>query len=209
MRAARAGDDALDALAELAADSRWRAHQGVRDTLASERYGDLAFGLACWVACRGWRQGADVDILLAQRQPIRDFATGILAQRHRQVRKRGRGFAELGPDARHELRIALKKLRYGAEFFASLYPPKETERFRRAASRMQDVLGHLNDVAVAEHVVRDLLDGTEPGSRQRSVALGAGQVLGWYARQSQELEPQAVAAWDEFRSAAPFWTEEG
>ena len=74
---------------------------------------------------------------------------------------------------------------------------------------MQDVLGHLNDVAVAEHVVRDLLDGTEPGSRQRSVALGAGQVLGWYARQSQELEPQALAAWDEFRSAAPFWTEEG
>ena len=71
VRAARAGDDALDALAELAADGRWRAHQGVRDTLASERYGDLAFGLACWVACRGWRQGADVDILLAQRQPVR------------------------------------------------------------------------------------------------------------------------------------------
>lgn len=209
VRTARVGDDALDTLAEIAADRRWRAHQGVRETLASQRYADLAFNLACWVAGRGWRQRADVDILLAQRQPIRDVAAAILDKRHRQVRKRGRAFASLGAEARHELRIALKKLRYGTEFFASLYPERETERFRRAAARMQDILGHLNDVAVAEHVVRDLLDGLEPGARQRAAALGAGQVLGWYARQSQDLEPQAIAAWDEFRRLEPFWNGEG
>ena len=105
------------------------------------------------------------------------------------------------------MRIALKKLRYGTEFFSSLYPAKMTEPFRRAASRMQDILGHLNDVAVAEHVVGDLLHDTEPGARQRAAALGAGQVIGWYARQSLELEPQAVAAWEEFRAAEPFWGE--
>ncbi len=209
LRAARPDDDALAAFVELASEQRWRAHHDVRETLASERYGDLAFGLACWVACRGWRQGADVDVLLTQRQPVRTFAATILAKRYRQVRKRGRNFAQLGADARHELRIALKKLRYGTEFFSSLYPGKQTDRFRRAASRMQDVLGHINDVAVAEHVIRDVLDGTEPGARQRAAALGAGQVLGWYAHQSLELEPQAVAAWDEFREAAPFWIEEG
>ena len=62
---------------------------------------------------------------------------------------------------------------------------------------------------MAEHVVRDLLDGLEPGARQRAAALGAGQVLGWYARQSQDLEPQAIAAWDEFRRLEPFWNGEG
>ena len=46
---------------------------------------------------------------------------------------------------------------------------------------MQDLLGHMNDVAVAQHVVEDLLTATEPGARQRAAALGAGQVLGWYA----------------------------
>ena len=200
--APRAPDDPISTtLVELVADSRWRAHQTVRETLASERYGDLAFGLACWVARRGWRQGADIDVLLAQRQPVRDFAADILTRRHRQVRKRGRGFAELSAEARHELRIALKKLRYGTEFFAALYPARETERFRKAAARMQDVLGHMNDVAVAQHVLKDLLDGTEPGSRQRAAALGAGQVIGWYGRQALDLEPQAVAAWEEFRAA--------
>ena len=65
---------------------------------------------------------------------------------------------------------------------------------------MQDVLGHMNDVAVAQHVLNDLLDGIEPGARQRAAALGAGQVIGWYGRQS--LRSGAAggrAAWEEFR----------
>ena len=205
VREGRAGDPALSVLATIVDDARWKAHHQVRETLASERYGDIAFGLACWVACRGWRQGADIDLLLAQRRNIRDFAAEILTKRHRQVRKRGRNFAGLDPVARHELRIQFKKLRYGTEFFASLFPGRVLDRYRAAASRMQDLLGHLNDVAVAQHVVDDLLSATEAGARQRAAALGAGQVLGWYARDARALEPRAVEAWEEFRSADPFW----
>ena len=40
-----------------------------------------------------------------------------------------------------------------------------------------------------------------------AAAIGAGQVIGWHARQSLELEPQALAAWEEFRAAEPFWDE--
>jgi triphosphatase len=207
VREARPDDPALAVLGELVEDARWKAQHVVRDTLASDRYGDLAFGFACWVACRGWRQGADIDVLLAQRQPLPEFAVGILARRHRQVRKRGRNFEGLDPVARHELRIVFKKLRYGTEFFASLFPGRELDRYRAAAARMQDLLGQLNDVAVAQHVADDLLAGTEPGPRQRSAALGAGQVLGWYARHGRELEPRAVEAWSAFRATEPFWPE--
>ena len=157
-------DPALALLAEIVDDARWKAHHQVRETLASERYGDIAFGLACWVACRGWRQGADIDVLLAQRRNVRDFAAEILTKRHRQVRKRGRNFAGLDPVARHDLRILFKKLRYGTEFFASLFPGREFDRYRAATSRMQDLLGHMNDVTVAQHVVDDLLSATEPGA---------------------------------------------
>ena len=206
---ARAGDPALAALAEIVDDARWKAHHHVREVLASERYADLAFAFACWVACRGWRQGADIDVLLAQRRNVRDFAAETLAKRHRQVRKRGRSFAALEPVARHELRILFKKLRYGTEFFASLHPGRPYDEFRSAAARMQDLLGHMNDVAVAQHVVEDLLAGTEPGTRQKAAALGAGQVLGWYAHAARELEPRAIEAWDAFRAAAPFWPAAG
>ncbi len=192
-------------LAELVDDARWKAHHHVRETLVSERYGDVALGLACWVACHGWRQGADIDVLLAQRRNVRDFAAEILTRRHRQVRKRGRNFAGLDPAARHDLRIMFKKLRYGTEFFASLFPGREFDRYRAAASRMQDLLGHLNDVSVAQHVVDELLSEVEPGTRLRAAALGAGQVLGWYAHDARELEPRAIEAWEEFRAAEPFW----
>ena len=207
LREARPDDPALAVLLELAEDARWKAHHTVRDTIASERYGDIAFGLACWTACRGWRQGADIDVLLAQRQPVREYATSILAKRHRQVRRRGREFAALGATDRHELRILFKKLRYGTEFFASLFPGRDLDRYKAAVSRMQDLLGVLNDVTVAQHVVENLLAATEPGPRQRSAALGAGEVLGWYARHARELEPRAVDAWEEFRAATPFWGE--
>jgi inorganic triphosphatase YgiF len=209
VRKAQPDDPALAELALLVEERRRTAQAGVRETLASERYGDLALGLACWVARRGWRQGVDVDVLLVQRQPILDFATRVLKKRHKQVLKRGRRFAELDAAERHELRIAFKKLRYGAEFFASLYPGKTVERFRKAAARMQGVLGHLNDVAVARKLVHDLLDGLEPGLRQRLAALGAGQVIGWCVHQEPELLPRAEAAWEAFRDTAPFWKGKG
>ena len=203
--AARGEDAGMAALAELVAERRQLAHAEVRTTLAEQRYGDLAFRLACWIACRGWRQGADIDHLLIQRQPVLDLATGILRRRHRQVLKRGRRFATLAPEQRHELRIAFKKLRYGTEFFASLFPDKQVARYRKTAARMQDILGHLNDVAVARHLVQDLLDQMPAGRRQREAALGAGQVIGWYAHTTAELEPVAVEAWEEFRAVEPFW----
>lgn len=205
--AARGDDPSLGDLAAAAADRRQAAQVAVREALASERYGDLAFRFACWIARRGWREGADVDVLLVQRQPVEEFAAAVLAKRHRRVLKRGKRFAQLTPEERHELRIAFKKLRYGTEFFASLYPEKRVQRFRKAATRMQDVLGHLNDVAVAQGLLRDLLGGVQPKARRESVAWGAGEVIGWYAHQTTVLEPQAVESWRAFRKADPFWTE--
>ena len=73
-----------------------------------------------------------------------------MAKRHRKALKRGRDFARLTPVERHRLRIALKKLRYATEFFHSPYPKKRTHAYLAALKELQDTLGHLNDVAVAE-----------------------------------------------------------
>ncbi|MBT9613432.1 MAG: CHAD domain-containing protein, partial [Burkholderiales bacterium] len=50
------------------------------------------------------------------------LAESALERRHRQLLRRGRHFARLPAAARHRLRIAAKKQRYAAEFFAELYP---------------------------------------------------------------------------------------
>jgi triphosphatase len=203
---ARGRDAALLAFREIADARRAEAQAAVAETLRSQRYADLAFGLAAWVARRGWREGADVDVRLRQREGIVGFAAGVLHRRHRQVLKRGRHFARLTPPERHRVRIAVKKLRYGVDFFADLFPRKRLQAFRKASTRMQERLGHLNDVDVASRLVRELLDPLPAGDpRAKAAALGGGQLVGWYAQQVAGLEPETVEAWEAFTGIEPFW----
>jgi CHAD domain-containing protein len=205
---ARGGDPALLAMRDTIEAKRGAAQAGLREILASQRYADLALELAAWVERRGWREGADIDARLQQREEIAGFAAGVLRRRHKQVAKRGRGFERLEPEARHRLRIALKKLRYGMDFFAGLFPGKRVEAFRKTVARMQDRLGHLNDVAVASRLVHELVDPLPPGPAATAAALGGGQLVGWYAHQVAALEPETVEAWKAFRALEPFWDDE-
>jgi len=102
----------------------------------------------------------------------------ILDDLFRRVRKRGRRYAALSPQERHRFRIACKKLRYGVEFFASLYSDKEIARFLSLLRRVQDGLGELNDAHVARGI---LLDPTQP----KAVGPSAGEALGWLEHAAQ------------------------
>src|SRR3546814_7914325 len=82
---------------------------------------------------------------MALAQPLVALADALLAKRHRQALKRGRGFAKLPTAERHQLRIAVKKLRYTTEFFRGLYPPKRSKGYLAALRDLQESLGHLND----------------------------------------------------------------
>jgi CHAD domain-containing protein len=60
----------------------------------------------------------------------------------RKVRKRGRSVApDASPEALHPLRKSAKKLRYGIEFIASLYPEKDIKRFVKPLKALQESLG--------------------------------------------------------------------
>jgi CHAD domain-containing protein len=54
--------------------------------------------------------------------PIADFAAKELARRAKKVRRRGAGLETLDPEARHRVRIEIKKLRYAAESFPLCFP---------------------------------------------------------------------------------------
>lgn len=207
VREARREDRGIVAVGEAADRRRKEAHEDLRATIGSHRYADLLFGFSIWTARRGWRQGAEFETLLIQRQPIEQLARKILRKRHRAVLKAGSGFEDLGPEARHKVRIAFKKLRYGLEFFESLFPEKEVRRFRRHAADMQDLLGHMNDAVVADRIVHDLV-AHKPGKLDPvQIAMGGGEVIGWYARKLEDEEPAAIEAWQTFVAQEPFWKD--
>lgn len=83
----------------------------------------------------------------------------ISAFAQRALRKRAKRVAELAakirgenPEARHSLRVALKRLRYALEFFASLFPAPRMQRYHQSAADLLDLLGRMNDLSVAEQL---------------------------------------------------------
>ncbi len=78
------------------------------------------------------------------------WAHDALRKGHADLRRKAREARRLGPEGRHELRIALKKLRYSQEFLGSLLPPKRLARSTAALADAQALLGGLNDLSTAQ-----------------------------------------------------------
>ncbi len=191
----------LDRLMERAARAREVAHGPVRAALRDPRYGHLQIRLGLWLESRAWLQGAGEA---AHARDLAGFAARCLDKRHRQVKKRGRGFADLPIEAKHALRISVKKLRYAVDFFRTLYPKKRMAPYLARLKALQEDLGHLNDVAVAEQGLARLTAGAR-GADARRLGTGAGIVTGWYARELAEALPRLDRDWQDFAAERPFW----
>jgi inorganic triphosphatase YgiF len=199
---------ALRPLEALVAIEREKAQALVREVLASRRYADLGFEFAAWIERSGWREGLDVDRLIALRQPLNGLARSCLDAGYRRVRRRARRFGHLDADARHEVRIAVKKLRYGVEFFESLFRRKAARRFGKRLSSFQEALGQMNDVAAARRILGELAPTVPPAERE-PVIWASGMVLGWYTARLGEWEPELARSWRHLKRTAPFWSEDG
>jgi len=160
----------------------------------------LAFG--AWIEQRGWRCNVSGGHLVELTAPAVSFAARVLAKQHGRVLKRGRRFKRLPLEARHELRLAVKKLRYTADFFLPLFAGQgSAKRYARRLSRLQERLGRYNDVGGTRRLLAELpVEAMSAAGRQ---ALGA--VLGWQARSLAGVEPDVRSAWREFRQVSPPW----
>lgn len=108
---------------------------------------------------------ADVAGSATPTPPVSTAAGAALERRWRTVVAEGADLAALSPEHRHEIRIEAKKLRYGFEFFHSLYaassPTRETSAGGAVTGALacagivedlQSALGVLNDHASAERL---------------------------------------------------------
>jgi inorganic triphosphatase YgiF len=175
-----------------------RARRAVR----SARYRRLALSTAGWLASEGWLAQLEPPAAAALQAPVGEFAAAVLERRYDQVRKKGRKLGKLSAAELHRLRIAVKKFRYAADFFAGLYEPGAARQALKRLSRLQDVLGAMNDAAT----VANLMAGAFDGARGRRVLEAKGILLGWSRGRAATLRRELRSAWKEFRSAGKFWS---
>ena len=196
--------DGFDLLRELAEKSRQTGYATARALLAERRAGRFALALGAWIERRGWQSEVAEDSRAELAEPALAFAARTLAKQHGRVLKRGRHFKRLALEARHDLRLAVKKLRYTADFFLPLLgEPGTAKRYARRLSRLQERLGRYNDAGTTRALLSELaVDGLPPAARQ---ALGA--VLGWQACRLVGVEAEVREAWRDFRDVALPWVQ--
>jgi triphosphatase len=190
----------FDALGEVAEQRRTEAYRKVGFVLANRRCTSFILGLGAWIETRGWRSDVPPESLGQLAEPAANFARRLLSGQHAKVLKRGRHFKSLEPDQRHRLRLAVKKLRYIAEFLLPLSGPrKPAKRFADKLADLQEELGAYNDMATTAK----LLAGFGTASLEGGHAGAA--ITGWQAHAMVGGEPRLRQAWSDFsRTKAPW-----
>jgi CHAD domain-containing protein len=143
---------------------------------------------------------------MAFEMPAADLAGRMLDHRLKVARRKAKHLNKLSAHKRHKLRIALKKLRYTAEFFAPLYEDGAAKEFLKPLAKMQDTLGALNDVAVARDTLTRLASPqTRAGGDHAALSFAAGIVYGWHLDRAEHVWEGAKNRWKHFEKTKPFW----
>lgn len=159
----RAGSGLVAARLTQARDDAWSSLDHV---LAGPQARLLMIDIAEWIALGQWRRSADTDAV--RQAPLTDFAADGLDRLRRKVRRHGKHLADLTEEQLHQLRKDAKKLRYAIDFTGALFTDAEQQKRRskvlKSLAELQDMLGQLNDLAVAEERLAALaLVGTLEG----------------------------------------------
>jgi triphosphatase len=145
---------------------RRNAREEVRADIRSERYAKLMLALSRWLA-----QAAQAP---QPQHGVRDFALHVLRKRHEKLMDAARGVESMSPEERHRVRIGVKRLRYAAEGFDSLFRRGRMNAYLESLEKLQDGLGRANDAVVAERLLESLA----------APAALADFARGWLARAS-------------------------
>lgn len=202
------GERGFGELAAQAEAARAEGYRRARAALSEPRYTGLVLRLELWLEEGSLlaRPGADGGGIAGR--SVEEFAAKVLSQRHRKLRKLGRGHDGFGEDELHALRIQAKKMRYALEFFRDLYPEKPVKRYLKALVGVQDALGAFNDAAVTRGLLEELRvrsalgDGYDKPLSERVTGL----VTGWQAARASDDLRQFARIWRRVEKAVPFWT---
>ena len=194
------------ALAQAAHAQARLKHVQAAQAVTSARCTACMLGLQRWLQARAWRDSCSVRQLRRLDAPVSPFAHATVRKDQRRLMKRGKRLLHASPQQRHQVRIAAKKTRYATEFFASLFAARAVQPYVGRLSALQDELGWLNDVQVADRLLQQLPDAQADQTdqfAQDGLRLHAAFIRGYLAAraQAQGTDGRMHKAWRRFKAA--------
>jgi CHAD domain-containing protein len=190
-----------DALSRAAERHKLLAHREAEAAVRSARYTTTLMKVLRWFTARDWRDQPVSKHSALLMTPIGMVAPDLIARRYKAVCGGIRDFAALDMEQRHQVRIAIKKLRYTVDLLESLFPADAVSAFARILKPVQDRLGEANDVRVASDLMAELRASNDSAAIDRA----SGIVLGWHDRGLAEGERKLLKLLGKFRHARTFW----
>ncbi|HVZ70053.1 MAG TPA: CHAD domain-containing protein [Rhizomicrobium sp.] len=192
------GNDALEFLRNRIEDARIKAWDEALAKLDEGGLQEFLDETAATAEGRSWGKGSD--------EPILETSSRALEESFLRARKRARRIGRGEDRDFHRLRIALKKLRYTAEFFEGLYRKKRLKDYLDCVRDLQDVLGAMHDAAAARQTLMRLT-AEEPASARSAaqLAYASGLITGWHESRATGLADKARKRWKQLDRARQFW----
>jgi inorganic triphosphatase YgiF len=201
-------DSPTAGLPELKSELIYRrdiAAESAKAAIATARYRLLIFNILEWIEDGKWLKQSRSQ----GKRKIRPFAADLFERRTRRARRKAKRAGEVDADARHRLRIAIKKLRYALYFFETLYSrdgsAKALSRYKKYLKDLQDNLGALNDIAVHQKLAIRLAAGSG-GPKPELVSFAAGMIAGCERSEIQPILAEVTETARKLRRARSFWT---
>ncbi len=155
------------------------------------------------IEAQAWREQQAATPSSALSEPLWQTAPVLLDRLWRAARRDAKALESGDIEAAHELRKKLKKLRYSIEFLQSIGPKRSVKEFLGELSAMQQVLGTINDSAVADGLIPQLL-GKNPSP---ALLHASGYISGWVAKSREAMPPDLVKRWKRLRAIDRFWRQ--
>lgn len=189
------GSEGLRSLAAAAASRRAEAAEAAANAVAATEFSHFILDLQEASLTRAFARKARG----ALGDPAKSFARTALDKR---LARLARDAARVDEDAeaRHAIRIEIKKLRYACQLFRTLFKGRGRKAYIAALGRLQDRFGALNDAGVAGRLALEAAEDAGP-----LAARAAGVVAGCRARIAEEAVADSSDELAAFLALDPFW----
>ncbi len=212
LRKQQASEPGLVSIGKMFARERLKSHRRAREAVQSARFRTLVLDTAEWIEAGPWSMSEDPVMRARREMPIEIHAAKQLSRRRKRIRRRGAEIGDLSPEQLHKLRIQVKKTRYAAEFFSSVYQGKKSakrgKKILSSLMQLQNCLGGIHDIMTRKALCANII--ARPGrgltvEQNRHRAFAAGLIVGDQQAQIRQLLDHARKAYSRFESAKAFW----
>jgi triphosphatase len=212
LRKQHANEPGLVSIIKMFVRQRLKSYRRAQEAVQSAQFRTLVLDTAEWVEAGPWSMSEDPQMRARREMPIEIRAAEQLSQRRKRIRRRGSKIGTLSPEQLHRLRIQIKKTRYAAEFFSSVYSGKKSKKRSKkvlsSLTQLQNCLGGINDIVTRKALFADIIANPKRGltaEQNRQRAFAAGLIIGDQQAQIRHLLVGARKAYSRFDGAKIFW----